>query len=65
MKILASSPYATFNAKEWNSLSKSPVSSKKLLKLNGKSFKNFKKKYSKESSQDNMQSAKLIQLSFA
>ena len=64
MKILASSPYATFNPKEWNSLSRSPSNNKKLSKLNGRPFKNFKINYTKESSQDNIHSAKLIQLSF-
>tara|TARA_Y100001978_G_scaffold184965_1_gene183642 strand:- start:177 stop:371 length:195 start_codon:yes stop_codon:yes gene_type:complete len=64
MKILASSPYAPFNAKEWNSLSRNckKNSQNNFYKFDSKSYKksNFKKSLKRD-----IQKTSLIQLSFA
>tara|TARA_Y100000589_G_scaffold10034_1_gene8423 strand:- start:120 stop:323 length:204 start_codon:yes stop_codon:yes gene_type:complete len=67
MKILPSSPYAVFNAKDWDSL----VYSRKKLNKNNKCnlqkyySKKFKKYNVKNSVGNQIKKTKLIQLSFA
>ena len=67
MKILPSSPYAVFNAKEWESL----VNSRKKFNKNSKCnlqkyyYKNFKKYHVKNSVENESKKTKIIQLSFA
>ena len=67
MKIFPSSPYAVFNAKEWDSL----VNSRKKFNKNSKCnlqryyYKNFKNYNVKNSAQEEIKKVKLIQLSFA
>ena len=66
MKILPSSPYAVFNAKDWDSLN-----SRKKLNKNNKCnlqkyyYKKFKKYNVKNSVGNQIKKTKLIQLSFA
>ena len=67
MKILPSSPYAVYNAKEWDSL----INSRKKFIKNDKCnlqkyyYKNSKKYNKKNSVQNEIKKNKLIQLSFA
>ena len=67
MKILPSSPYAVFNAKEWDSL----INSRKKITKNSKCnlqknyCKNFKKYNAKNSVRKEIKKTILIQLSFA
>ena len=67
MKILPSSPYAIFNAKEWDSL----VSSRKKFNKNSKYnlqkyyYKNLKTYKAKNPVRNEIKKNKLIQLSFA
>ena len=67
MKILASSPYAPFNVKEWHSLTRSCMSNKRNSKnkLEVKSLKNFQKYNPMKSREENIEEPKIIQLSFA
>ena len=65
MKILSSSPYATFNPKEWNSLSRAncrfystPIKNKK------KFFSTFKNVKSTKKAQKNNDLPKQMQLAF-
>ena len=66
MKIFSSSPYATFNSKEWNTLSRSknkfsdtPIKIKKSYFVS-----NFKKVKSKKIQQENNDYSKQMQLAF-
>ena len=67
MKILLSSPYAVFNAKDWDS----HVNSRKKFNKNSKCnlqkyyYKNLKKYDVKASVRNEIKKTKLIQLSFA
>ena len=64
MKILSSSPYATFNPKEWNSLSRANYRfSSTPIKIKKKFFSTFKKVKSTKS-QENNELPKQIQLAF-
>ena len=67
MKILPSSPYAMFNAKEWDSLANSRKKFNKNSKCNLQKYyyKNFKKYDVKDSFQKEIKKTRLIQLSFA
>ena len=67
MKILPSSPYAVFNAKEWDSLQNSRKKFNKNSKCNLQKYyyKNFKKYNYKDSDRNENKKTKLIQLSFA
>ncbi len=67
MKVIASSPYATFKAKEWNSLTKrshspSPSCS---IKLKKKYFKNISQLDSQGTNSQLVHEPKIIQLAFA
>ena len=54
MKIFSSSPYATFNSKEWNSLSKINYKfSNTPIKVQKKYFETFKNNKSNEIIQEN------------
>ncbi len=66
MKILPSSPYAVFNAKEWESIINRQNRIDKDNKCNIQKYyyKNFKKYNVKNSSQYEIKKNKLIQLSF-
>jgi len=67
MKILPSSPYAVFNAREWDSL----VNNRKKFNKNSKYkfqkyyCENFKKYNTNNSVRNKIKKTKLIQLSFA
>tara|TARA_Y100001978_G_C23640209_1_gene407918 strand:+ start:865 stop:1059 length:195 start_codon:yes stop_codon:yes gene_type:complete len=64
MKILTSSPYATFNVEEWQSLTRNC----RAINLGSQSYhkrKSLKKYYRRKSFQENIQKPKLVQLSFA
>ena len=67
MKILPSSPYAVFNAKEWDSLLNNRKKFNKNNKFNLHSYyyKNFKECNVKNSFRREIKKNKLIQLSFA
>ncbi len=67
MRILSSSPYATFIAKEWNSSIKSPnsIDPTSTARIKKKYYKNFIKFEIQETSQENAKKSELIQLSFA
>ena len=67
MKILPSSPYAVFNAKEWDSLANSRKKFNKNHKYDFQKYyyKNFKKYDVKDSFQKEIKKTRLIQLSFA
>ena len=67
MKILPSSPYAMFNAKEWDSLANSRKKFNKNSKCNLQKYyyKNFKNYKVKNSVRSEIKKTKLIQLSFA
>tara|TARA_B100000941_G_C28129103_1_gene361934 strand:+ start:257 stop:457 length:201 start_codon:yes stop_codon:yes gene_type:complete len=66
MKILSSSPYAKFNPKEWNSLSRiSYKFSNTPIKVQKKYYQNFKKIKSNHIIQENNELPKQIQLAFA
>ena len=67
MKMLSSSPYAIFNAKEWNCLSKVSYNYNfdNSSKFNKKYFKSYKKFDSKDSSEKDFEKKEIIQLSFA
>jgi len=67
MKILPSSPYAVFNAKEWNSLLNSRKKFNKNSKCNLQNnyYKNLKEYNVKNSVGKKIKKNKLIQLSFA
>ena len=66
MKIPSSSPYATFNPKEWNSLSRISYSfSNKPIKVKKNYYGRFKKIKSNETIKKNNELPKQIQLAFA
>ena len=67
MKTFASSPYATFNVQEWNSLTTNCKKNKQnnFIKLKEKTYGEFKKYKSKKIRKKNIETQKLIQLSFA
>ncbi len=66
MKILSSSPYATFNPKEWNSLSRDNRKfSNTPIKIKKKFISTFKNVNSTKNGQENNDLHKQIQLSFA
>ena len=65
MKIFSSSPYATFNPKEWNSLSRTNHKfSDTPIKIKKKYFSTFKKIKSANKAIENNDSPKQIQLAF-
>ena len=65
MKIFSSSPYATFNPQEWNSLSKTNYKfSDTPIKIKKKYFSTFKKTKSPKKVIENNDSPKEIQLAF-
>ena len=66
MKILSSSPYSTFNVKEWNSLSGScrAVDPKNPVRLQKKYFKEFIRFESEEVYKNTENLPNEIQLSF-
>ena len=66
MKIPSSSPYATFNPKEWNSLSRISYSfSNTPIKVQKNYYGRFKKIKSNETIKKNNELPKQIQLAFA
>ena len=67
MKVFSSSPYAVFNAKEWESLvnSRKKFNKKSKCNLQKYYYKNFKKYNLKDSVGNEIKKTKLIQLSFA
>ena len=66
MKILSSSPYAAFNPKEWNSLSKANHRfSNTPIKIKKKFFSTFKDVKSTKNVRENNDLPKQIQLTFA
>tara|TARA_Y100000739_G_scaffold131847_1_gene113626 strand:+ start:332 stop:532 length:201 start_codon:yes stop_codon:yes gene_type:complete len=65
MKILSSSPYATFNPKEWDSLSRANSRfSSNPIKIKKKFFSTLKNVKSTKNIQDNNELPKQIQLAF-
>jgi hypothetical protein len=65
MKILSSSPYATFNPKEWNSLSRANCRfSSTPIKIKKKFFSNLKNVKNTKNLQENNKLPKQIQLAF-
>ncbi len=65
MKIFSSSPYATFNSKEWNSLSRTNYKfSNTPIKIKKKYFSAFKNNKSTEEVLEINDFPKQIQLSF-
>ena len=63
MKILSSSPYATFNLKEWNSLSRVNCRfSNTPIKIKKRFFSNFKNVKNTKNIQANNELPKQIQL---
>ena len=65
MKILSSSPYATFNPKEWNSLSRANLEFyNSPIKTNKKFFSAFKSLKSTKKSQENNGLPKQMQIAF-
>tara|TARA_Y100000766_G_scaffold215396_1_gene187131 strand:- start:389 stop:589 length:201 start_codon:yes stop_codon:yes gene_type:complete len=65
MKILSSSPYATFNPKEWNSLSRSNRKFSSVpIKIKKKFFSTSKSGESGEGLKENHDLPKQIQLAF-
>ncbi len=67
MRILSSSPYATFIAKEWNLSIKSPnsIDPASTARIKKRYYKNFIKFEIQETSQVAPKKSQLIQLSFA
>ena len=66
MKIFTSSPYATFNPKEWNSLSKTNyMFSDTPIKIKKKYFSTFKDTKSPKKAIENNDLPKEIQLAFS
>ena len=66
MKIFSSSPYATFNPKEWNSFSRANCRfSSTPIKIKKKFFGNFKNVKSTKNIQENNKLPKQIQLAFS
>ena len=65
MKIFSSSPYATFNPEEWNSLSRTNNKfSNTPIKIEKKYFSTFKDNKSTKKVLDNKDLPKQIQLAF-
>ena len=65
MKIPSSSPYATFNPKEWNSLSRANLRfSNTPIKIKKKFISPFKNVTSTKNGQENNDLPKQIQLAF-
>ena len=65
MKIFSSSPYATFNSKEWNSLSRTNYKfSYNPIKIKKKFFSTCKNIKSPKKPKENNDFPKQIQLSF-
>ena len=65
MKILSSSPYATFNPKEWNSFSGANCRfSSTPIKIKKKFFRNLKNVKNTKNLQENNKLPKQIQLAF-
>ena len=65
MKILSSSPYAAFNPKEWNSVSRvSCRFSNTPIKIKKKFFSTFENVKSTKNTQENNDLPKQIQLAF-
>ena len=65
MKIFSSSPYATFNLKEWNALSRANYKySDTPVKIKKRYFSNFKNTKSPKVAQQNNDLPKQIQLAF-
>ncbi len=65
MKILSSSPYATFNPKEWNSISRAKCRfSSTPIKIKKKFFSDFKNVKTTKNIKANNELPKQIQLAF-
>ena len=65
MKILSSSPYATFNPKEWNSLSRANRRfSSTPIKIQKKFFSTFKNVKNTKDAQENNDLPKQMQIAF-
>ena len=65
MKIFSSSPYATFNPKEWNSLSRTNYKfTDTPIKIKKKYFSTFKNIKSPKKAQKNNDLPKQMQLAF-
>ena len=65
MKILSSSPYSTFNPKEWNSLSRANLRfSSTPIKIKKRFFSNLKNVNNTKNIQANYEFPKQIQLAF-
>ena len=65
MKILSSSPYATFNPKEWNSLSRANCRfSNTPIKIKKRFFSNFNNVKNTKNIEANNELPKQIQLAF-
>ena len=65
MKILSSSPYATFNPKEWDLMSRANCRfSSAPIKIKKKFFSTFKNVKSTKNIQENNELPKQIQLAF-
>ncbi len=65
MKILSSSPYATFNPKEWNSVSRASCRfSSTPIKIKKRFFSNLKNVKNTKNTQGNNELPKQIQLAF-
>ena len=65
MKILSSSPYATFNPKEWNSLSRTNLRfSSAPIKIKKKFFNTFKNVKSPKDVQENIDLPKQMLIAF-
>ena len=65
MKILSSSPYATFNPKEWNSLSRANCRfSSTPIKIQKKFFSTFKNVKNTKDAQENNDLPKQMQIAF-
>ena len=65
MKILSSSPYATFNPKEWNSLSRANLRfSSTPIKIKKKFFSTFKNVKNNKYEQENNDLPKQMQIAF-
>ena len=66
MKIYSSSPYATFNPKEWNSLSRKNYKfSDTPIKIKKRYFSTFQNIKSPKKARENNDLPKQIQLAFA
>ena len=67
MKILSSSPYATFNSKEWNSIkiNEKPINTNNPVRLQKKYYNNSKRYEYIEVFNEDIKQPKFVQLAFA